>query len=47
MNKRPGQSVLEDVYLYNLETGCLGLFIFAVVYKKSVRKMCIKCEQIY
>ena len=47
MNKRLGQSVWEDVYLYDLETGCPGLFIFAVVYKKSVRKMCIKCEQIH
>ena len=39
MNKRPGQSVLEDVYLYNLETGCLGLFIFVVACKKNVYKM--------
>lgn len=39
MNKRLGQSVLEDVYLYNLETGCLSLFIFVVACKKNVYKM--------
>jgi hypothetical protein len=43
MNKRPGQSVLEDVYLYNPKLAVL-VFLFLLLH---VRKMCIKCEQIH
>lgn len=41
MNKRLGQSVLEDVYLYNLETGCPGLLhVINYIYTRIT----IKCQ---
>ena len=30
MNKRLRQSVFEDVYLYDLETGCLSLLLLEI-----------------
>ena len=53
MNKRPGQSVLEDVYLYNLETGCLGLlacnklYLYENNYKMSIIIIWSDCFLLY